>query len=176
MKWPRLSLSLIILLAAGCGGNGAPRFGGAAPAATLHFDLDCTICHTADVPPGTEQPGQPLPACNIAACHHHPQSLIQHRPAGPGSVCTDCHKGHQSSNLFLVREEILTPSGVQRAVEFTNADGVADGSFVSVTPPVRGLCQVCHTTTQFYRADGSGDTHFTFPCYSCHSHTKGFLP
>jgi hypothetical protein len=81
-----------------------------------------------------------------------------------------------SSNIALVREEILTPEG-ERAVEFTNLNGVADGGFVSVTPPVPvGVCQVCHTSTLFYRGDGSGEPHYTFPCYTCHTHSAGFAP
>jgi hypothetical protein len=80
-----------------------------------------------------------------------------------------------SSNIALVREEILTSEG-ERAVEFTNLNGLADGGFASVTQPVDGVCQVCHTTTRFYRADGSGEPHFTFPCYTCHNHAAGFAP
>jgi trimeric autotransporter adhesin len=176
MKRIALRLSLLAFLAAGCGGHGATQFGGNAPTGTRHFQFDCTICHAPDVTPGSEQPGQTLPTCNISACHQH-DGLQPHRPTGVGSACTNCHMGHQSGNLFLVREAIVTPSGTSRAVDFTdNSTGRADGAFVSVTPPVRGVCQVCHTTTQFYHSDGSGDTHFTLPCYTCHSHNNGFLP
>ena len=80
-----------------------------------------------------------------------------------------------SSNIALVREEILTAEG-PRAVEFTNLNGLADGGFASVTLPVSGVCQVCHTATLFYRADGSGQPHFTLPCYTCHTHSAGFAP
>jgi len=174
MKWDLAPVAVIALLAAGCGGHGATQFGGNPPTGTHHFELDCTICHVAGVTPGTEQPGQ-LPKCNIAACHQHDGFMV-HQPSGLGSECTDCHMGHQSSNLFLVREQILTAPGESRLVEFTNESGVADGGFVSVSPPVRGVCQVCHTTTQFYRQDGTGATHYTFPCYTCHEHVNGFHP
>jgi predicted CXXCH cytochrome family protein len=188
MKRYALSLVVIVLLAAGCG-HESPRYGGGPPPTTgiatpggiVHFDLDCTICHAAQVPPGSEQPGQTLPACNVAACHEHdptgPLPAQVHQPAPlPGSACLDCHHAHTSSNILLVREQILTPSG-ERAVEFTDFNtGAGDGSFVSVTPPVRGVCQVCHTTTRFYRADGSGEPHFTFPCFTCHLHGAGFAP
>jgi predicted CXXCH cytochrome family protein len=183
-------MSVIVagLLAAGCGGNGSSRYDGEppptaalpTPGGVVHFDLDCTICHTAQVPPGSEQPGQTLPTCNVAACHEHdptgPLPAAIHQPAPlPGSACLDCHNAHMSSNIALVREEILTSEG-ERAVELTNLNGVADGGFVSATPPVLGVCQVCHTTTRFYRADGSGEPHFTFPCYTCHNHAAGFAP
>lgn len=168
-------VALLALFVAGCGGNGATQFGGNPPTGTRHFDLQCTICHAPGVTPGREQAGQPLPTCNIAACHQH-DGLVVHQPSGLGSACTDCHMGHQSSNLFLVREEIAMAPGQSRPVEFTNRSGVGDGSFVSITPPVRGVCQVCHTTTQFYRQDGTGSTHYTFPCYTCHVHENGFHP
>jgi len=170
-----VGFSLLLLLVAGCGGHGATRFGGDAPTGTQHFQFDCTICHAPGVTPGSEQPGQ-LPTCNIAACHQH-DGLHPHRPGGIGSACTDCHMGHQSGNLFLVREEILTPSGDSRLVEFTdNTVGLGEGGFVSATPPVRGICQICHRATLFYRSDGSGSPHFAFPCFTCHSHSDGFLP
>ena len=183
-----LSLIVVGLLAAGCGGHESSRYDGgppptagiATPGGVVHFDLDCTICHTAQVPPGSEQPGQTLPTCNVAACHEHdptgPLPALVHQPAPlPGSDCLDCHHAHTSNNILLVREQILTAAG-ERAVEFTNLNAVANGGFVSVTPPVRGVCQVCHTTTRFYRADGSGQPHFTLACYTCHRHAAGFAP
>jgi hypothetical protein len=187
MKRYALSLVVIVLLAAACG-HESPRYDGdppptaalPTPGGVVHFDLDCTICHTAQVPPGSEQPGQTLPTCNVAACHEHdptgplPAQVHQAAPL-PGSACLDCHHAHMGSNIALVREEILTREG-ERPVEFINLSGVADGGFVSVTPPVRGVCQVCHTTTRFYRADGSGEPHFTFPCFTCHGHAAGFAP
>lgn len=193
MKAQVLGVIGFVLLMPACGGHEAPRYGGSAistsgclagvmPTAPIHFDLDCTICHGGGVAPGSEQPGtNPLPTCNLAACHHHETAAgvpaqVVHQGAGPGSACTDCHTAHVSSNLCLVRDAIVPPSGDAHAVELTVLDGVADGSFVSVTPPVRGVCQVCHTTTRFYRADGSGEPHFTFPCFTCHPHAQGFAP
>jgi len=188
MNWYALSLAVVVLLAAGCGGHESPRYAGgppptaalATPGGVVHFDLDCTLCHTAQVPPGSEQPGQALPTCDVAACHEHdptgPLPAEVHQPAAlPGSACLDCHHAHTSNNILLVRERILTLEG-ERAVEFTNLNGLADGGFASVTPPVRGVCQVCHTTTRFYRADGSGELHFIFPCQTCHLHSAGFAP
>ena len=175
MKRSLLGFSLGLWLVAGCGGHGATQFGGPAPVGSQHFQFKCTICHAPGVTPGSEPPGQ-LPTCNTAACHQH-DAIRPHRPSGIGSHCTDCHKGHLSSNEFLIREEILTPSGTSREVEFTNDQtGLGDGGFASVTPPVRGICQVCHTTTLFYHSDGTGEPHFTFPCTTCHSHDVGFLP
>jgi predicted CXXCH cytochrome family protein len=178
-------LIVAALLVAGCGhestrydGSPPPTAALPTPGGVVHFNLDCTICHAAQVPPGSEQPGQTLPTCNVAACHEHdatgPLPAHVHQPAPlPGSSCLDCHHAHESSNIALVREVILTPEG-ERPVEFINLMGVGDGGFVSVTPPVRGVCQVCHTTTRFYRADGSGEPHYTYPCFTCHPHVAGF--
>ncbi len=188
MKIPPFALLMAALLAA-CGGHEGPRFDGLPPPtagfATLggvvHFDLDCTICHSPSATPGSEQPGQTLPTCNTAACHEHDANgplpaAVHQSPPQPGSACLDCHHGHMSSNAALVREQIVTPEGARAVVLLDLSVGVGDGGLVSVTPPVRGVCQVCHTTTRFYRGDGSGEPHFTFPCFTCHPHAAGFAP
>ncbi len=188
MKVRVLALITAVALAA-CGGHDGPRFDGpppptagfATPGGVVHFDLDCTICHSPSVTPGSEQAGQTLPTCNVAACHEHDvtgplPAAVHQSPPQPGSACLDCHHGHMSSNAALVREQILTPAGARTVVLLDLSIGVGDGGLVSVTPPVRGVCQVCHTTTRFYRADGSGEPHFTFPCFTCHQHGAGFAP
>ena len=66
--------------------------------------------------------------------------------------------------------------GCAAPIVFDNLAGRADGSFASASRPGTGLCEVCHTTTRYYRSDGMGEPHFTFPCYPCHPHPLGFLP
>ena len=62
-------------------------------------------------------------------------------------------------------ETITTPSRRRPADHAsTTSTGVADGSFASASAPGTGVCEVCHTTTRHYRADGSGSPHFTFSC------------
>ena len=39
-----------------------------------------------------------------------------------------------------------------------------------------GVCEICHTQTRFYRADGAGQEHFPFSCLPCHLHEAGFAP
>jgi len=55
-----------------------------------------------------------------------------------------------------------------------NSDGLgANGG--DATPD--GICQVCHTTTNYWRADGSGTEHNNgLDCLGCHDHSNGFLP
>jgi hypothetical protein len=76
----------------------------------------------------------------------------------------------------LVRERIVTPDDTASPIDFTNLDGLADGSFASVSEPGSGLCEVCHSTTRYYRNDGTGEDHFPFTCFTCHSHGDGFAP
>ena len=95
---------------------------------------------------------------------------------GTVKECTNCHTPHGSTNLFLVNEQIRTPSGGTRNVVFNNLLGLADGSFASVSQPGSGLCETCHTRTEFFRADGSGEPHFPYACFTCHPHAGGFAP
>ncbi|MCK9294661.1 MAG: PKD domain-containing protein [Desulfobulbaceae bacterium] len=69
------------------------------------------------------------------------------------------------------------PSAVVRFLgrrDAANSDGLGAGGGDS-TPD--GICQVCHTTTSYWRADGSGTEHNSgLDCLGCHDHSNGFLP
>jgi hypothetical protein len=75
----------------------------------------------------------------------------------------------------LVRESIVTPEDIERPIVLNNLEGLADGSFASISDPGSGVCEVCHTTTLYYRNDGTGEDHFPFTCFTCHSHGDGFI-
>lgn len=132
----------------------------------------CTPCHAERaVTPG---PGhRATPACTD--CH---AGLATHAPPGhPAFACTQCHDPHGTDDARLVLDAITTPQGASRAVHFDgNLLGKVDGSFASVSAPGSGICEVCHSTTRFYRGDGTGDPHFTFSCLPCHLHGAGFAP
>ena len=135
-----------------------------------HADKTCDTCH-AEVSP-TPGPGhRAVEACQT--CHAEPQT---HAPGGMALPCTQCHDPHGSRNIDLVHEIITTPSGANRPIEFNNFLGLADGSFASPSAPGTGVCEICHTTTRHYRADGTGQPHFTFSCLGCHRHNDGFMP
>jgi predicted CXXCH cytochrome family protein len=143
---------------------------------SLHHDEftgHCSGCHAeAKAAPG---PGhRTTSAC--ADCHSAAR-VATHVPPGMAIVCTDCHEPHGSDNARLIRDVIRTPRGDDRPVRFDDAmSGRADGSFASASAPGTGLCEVCHTRTQFYRSDGGGAVHYATLCSQCHPHGAGFAP
>jgi predicted CXXCH cytochrome family protein len=142
---------------------------------TLHHDRfagRCSSCH-AEVSP---EPGAGHRAASACADCHSPTRVATHVPPGNALPCTQCHDAHGSDNIRLVRDVIRTPTGGDRPMVFENLAGRADASFASASAPGSGLCEVCHTQTQFYRADGGGAAHFTTPCGVCHPHAAGFAP
>ena len=106
-----------------------------------------------------------------------PRVVTTHVPPGMPLACTQCHEPHGTDNIRLVRDVIHTPgrSATGRSTS-TTLTGFADGSFASPSAPGTGLCEVCHTQTQFYRADGTGAPHPTLQCITCHRHEAGFSP
>jgi predicted CXXCH cytochrome family protein len=198
MKWVAITTATVAGLAialSGCGTDGATRYVGPAPTAEQTFG-SCTFCHgevaepllahghgdaqircdsachASDLRPGEVGPGhRNVPRC--ADCHDE-QQTHQDAAAGTTGECTNCHTPHGSANLFLVKEVIAPPGGSARMVTFTSLDGRGDGGFTTGTGA--GLCEVCHRETRYFRSDGSGEEHFTFPCFTCHPHTAGFAP
>jgi predicted CXXCH cytochrome family protein len=152
------------------------------PAETAHLEKPslhrtkfagaCSSCHVELTP----EPGPGHRARSACADCHSPARVATHVPPGIGIPCTGCHDAHGSDNIRLVRDAIETLRGTEAPVRFDDVSGRADGSFASASAPGTGLCEVCHTRTQFYRADGAGAPHYTTPCESCHPHEAGFLP
>lgn len=151
-----------------CHATEAANFTKPSPHSAQFACVDCHASTGAAPGPGHET----AKAC--ADCH---ATEATHAPAGvPPFPCTQCHDPHGTDNIQLVLDVVATPQGATRPIVFTNLDGRADGSFASASAPGTGLCEVCHTTTRFYRADGTGDPHYTFSCAPCHTHGGGFAP
>ena len=130
----------------------------------------CSGCHAeAAAAPG---PGHRR-TTSCADCH---QSQTHAPPGYAPLACTQCHDPHGTDNTHLVLDVITTSQGPERPIRFDNLLGRVDGSFASASAPGTGICEVCHTTTRFYRADGSGEVHFDFSCLPCHLHADGFSP
>uniref|UniRef100_C6E612 Cytochrome C family protein n=1 Tax=Geobacter sp. (strain M21) TaxID=443144 RepID=C6E612_GEOSM len=85
-----------------------------------------------------------------------------HRLTGElGAKCSDCHNAHGTANSMMVNGTI---NGTE--VSFTTVDSFANGART-------GVCQVCHTTTQYFTKAGQPEaTHVdsTANCLECHQH------
>ena len=136
------------------------------------FTGKCSSCH-AEVNP---DPGPGHRAISACADCHSPALVAAHVPPGTTIPCAQCHEPHGTDNIRLVRNVIHTVQGTDRPIAFDTVAGLADGSFASASGPGTGICEVCHTRTQFYRADGDGAPHYTTTCLQCHPHAAGFLP
>jgi predicted CXXCH cytochrome family protein len=151
-----------------CHADEATRFAKPSRHAT---EFACGDCHAEVTPPPGPGP-RSVPACE--SCH---AARATHAPTGiPPLPCTQCHDPHGTDNTQLVLDAITTTQGAVRPIRFDNLLGRADGSFASASAPGTGVCEICHTQTRFYRADATGDEHFTFSCLPCHLHGTGFAP
>jgi len=83
-----------------------------------------------------------------------------------GMTCADCHTPHNAgSNIYLVKTDIGGSAVIHTtSTDFGDQSGTEDG-----------ICEVCHTTTSYYLADGTGTAHnLGTDCTTCHTHTTNF--
>jgi hypothetical protein len=101
------------------------------------------------------------------------------------TVCLDCHTPHSTSNIYLIKEQFMTPNSGLKTVKFWNTTTLYNGSGAYVdggaSPPesTQAICQVCHTqtggATPRWRNSGTTSTHFyDRECTECHFHDGGF--
>jgi len=119
--------------------------------------FDCGECHATL----TSTPGDGH--VTTRECGHCHSERLHH-----AASCGACHDVHGSANRFLVRERI---SGAR--VQLGSTDGVGPTGLARGSAGT-GVCEVCHTATKSYRADGSGAAHDGAWCVTCHSHQRGF--
>lgn len=94
-----------------------------------------------------------------------------------GMTCARCHDTHNTdkTNIFMVSSNILTPSSGIKTVVLTAESGV--NSYADADATFDGICEVCHTSTNYHKHDGSGGAHNNASnCITCHPHDNGFMP
>jgi hypothetical protein len=104
--------------------------------------------------------------------------------------CLDCHTAHETSNIYLIRENIVVDT-VIRPVDFRTlgigdpyndpdpTPGIWAGAMADSTDNVfTGVCEVCHDDrVDHHRFDGSQpgpNHHDAEDCTGCHPHSEGF--
>jgi len=163
-----------------------PLFGSEGPPPdsemALYLDgglIKCSTCHDAH----NSEAGEPyLRADATALCQTCHTEHVIHTPSGSWMpTCVECHAGHDpiARNLSLIRGTVHNLTlGVDKPVVFTAETG--PNSFDDGDPAANdGICQVCHTSTNYHKHDddGTGTSHQDGTnCISCHPHETGFMP
>ena len=134
----------------------------------------CSVCHDPDSShiSGTLGTFMRLRVPNdnnlCASCHNDPgvvgvafRNMSTHvTKEGNPLSCRDCHEPHGTGNLSMIRTTI---NG--NTIVFNDRENGL------VNPATnRGLCQACHTLTNYYRAGIPETRHYTSGCLSCHTH------
>ena len=111
-----------------------------------------------------------------ASCHNAGKTIVRFRNmsthfttkgGAQDMLCKICHNPHGSTNLSMVRTSLKGAWSNATAVTITYTDAV--NGFINTTNN-RGLCQVCHTKTNHYRAGVADTGHHTSGCLDCHGH------
>jgi trimeric autotransporter adhesin len=129
----------------------------------------CTVCHDPDSRHISGSLGsytrlRLLNDNNLcASCHDDAgkvgvdfRNMVTHRDL----ACIACHDTHGTTNPAMLHSSI-------NSATITITD-LSAGLIDATTN--RGLCQVCHTTTNHYRAGVPESNHYTSGCLGCHPH------
>lgn len=88
-------------------------------------------------------------------------------------ACRVCHSPHYQQPQYphyFIRNE--NPMGDSNPMLFNH-----ETDYIHGAPLYDGICEICHTHTEYYRNDGTGEEHNPgSDCISCHTHERGFMP
>lgn len=117
------------------------------------LNIECNYCHT-----------------DLVRVNNKPKFLNMSThftaPGGPQAMeCAKCHDLHGTNNSSMIREKIAYINTTSWRVPFTNRDTDCVNTVTN-----RGLCQVCHTRTKYYRAGVVETGHPADGCLNCHPH------
>lgn len=182
---------------------GEAESGGPAPPVRFNAVHDCSFCHTTHSAPGPSLLVATDVEVLCLTCHGpagtSPLKAMPHLDGEDEAVtCTVCHDPHDGQSNWLGGTNIMnvgpkddatwlakipTPTRGLQDVVFESrgwwageptlhsfADGDEDGNGIR-----DGICEVCHTDTDFHRYNGTNRQHHTGDtCTRCHSHADGF--
>ncbi|OFX28655.1 MAG: hypothetical protein A2033_06275 [Bacteroidetes bacterium GWA2_31_9] len=133
--------------------------------------VECSSCHSVHY--ATTNDGYLLRQTNdndlCKSCH----TYGDHQ----GMSCSNCHQAHNpdKTNIYMVRSNISTPNSGIKPVVLSSTSGA--NSYADGDATFNGVCEVCHTATNYHKNDGTGGSHNNgSDCISCHPHENAFVP
>ncbi|MFQ5630203.1 MAG: cytochrome c3 family protein, partial [bacterium] len=119
--------------------------------------VECTSCHSPHFADsgganGGAGDGYILRDANDDAFCKSCHTYQEHK----GQSCRKCHQPHDPNrdNILLVKPTISTPNSGSKSVIFTAESGA--NSFADGDSTFDGVCEVCHTSTDYHRNNSSG--------------------
>jgi len=110
--------------------------------------------------------------------HKHWQKYLDTGKWRGGKFCWDCHDPHGDSNIYMIQDKVATETEgsfgtpvTRAAVVFTKA--VSGIDYARSSAPYNGICNVCHSDTNHYRASYGDGHRASRRCTGCHEHSFG---
>jgi hypothetical protein len=118
------------------------------------LNTECNYCHNSAV-------RVPLAKFRNMSTHFKIKGVGQTQ----NMECYQCHELHGTTNLSMIKTSFKYLNSTSWTVAYLNRD---NGQINQVNN--RGLCQVCHTVTKYYKAGVAETGHPTDNCFNCHPH------
>ncbi|GBE30849.1 MAG TPA: CxxxxCH/CxxCH domain-containing protein [Bacteroidetes bacterium] len=149
-----------------------------------HDDSNAISCPSCHVPYGTVPDPVPADWITTTVCWscHAEGGVAQYQnvhSVGVTMYCEDCHNPHMHQSQFsqyYLDETIITPNSGNRRMAFNDSTDFIHGA-VGYYQPYDGVCETCHTQTNYHRNNASGDHDHNVGtnCIECHTHENGFI-